>query len=435
VDTYGSERPSSDIERPFESWMKGIPDFTGVASSQDIERLNLNLLSQQVSFPCAVVKQSVLQRNEKWMTEFARRSGVRLCPHGKTSMSPELFARQIANGAWGITAATSHQLRVMRKCGISRIFYANQIVDPTTIRYLIAELARDPAFEFYCLVDSRRGVDILAAQATGASRPINVLLEVGQNGGRTGVRTLVEAIDVARAVRERPELVLAGVELFEFTVAGSDLQTREYNMAVLFNTFVDTTRELDRLGFFDSKHVILSAGGSAYFDMAAAAMSSVELTRPIIPLLRSGCYLTSDEAWLPGFIERMRSRSAIAADIPEPPMGAIEVWAYIQSRPEQTRAFATLGKRDVSHDIDLPRVVRWFRPGLHTQPVAMSNGTVIEALNDQHAYLKIPADSPLVVGDMIAVGISHPCTTFDKWRGMLLVDDEYNVIGALSTRF
>lgn len=429
VDTW------SHSQRPFCGWMKGMPDFPGTANSADIASLHINLLSGRVSLPCAVIKESTLRRNENWMLEFTRQSGIGLAPHGKTTMSPELFARQLASGAWGITAATPHQLRMMRRWGIQRILYANQLVDPSALRYVAQELEADPGFEFYCLVDSLSTIDILSTAMRGASRSLNVLLELGQDGGRTGVRTMAAATGLAQAIRERENLALAGLETFEFTIAGSDVTSRERNMARLFDDFVAVAETLDRSGYFTNEQIILTAGGSAYFDLAAKAMTSAHLSRPVVPVIRSGCYLTSDEGWLPGFIERMRARSAIAEAIPTRPAGAIEVWGYIQSRPERTLAFATLGKRDVSYDMNLPEPVSWFRPGLHGRPVPLDRDTRIEALNDQHAYLRVPADSPLEVGDMIAVGISHPCTTFDKWRAMLLVDDAYAVVGAISTWF
>jgi len=154
-----------------------------------------------------------------------------------------------------------------------------------------------------------------------------------------------------------------------------------------------------------------------------------------VPVIRSGCYLTHDNGWLPASLQRMRARSPLVARIRGAPQAAIEIWAYIQSRPEPHRAFATLGKRDVSFDIRMPEPILWYRPGLHSGPLPIQDGTSITGLNDQHAYLQLPIDSPLQVGDMIAVGISHPCTTFDKWRALLIVDDSYNVTGAISTYF
>ena len=58
-------------------------------------------------------------------------------------------------------------------------------------------------------------------------------------------------------------------------------------------------------------------------------------------------------------------------------------------------------------------------------------------MNDQHAYLRWGADEadPAQVGDLIGCGISHPCTTFDKWRVLFTVDDAYRVTGAIRTFF
>ena len=60
---------------------------------------------------------------------------------------------------------------------------------------------------------------------------------------------------------------------------------------------------------------------------------------------------------------------------------------------------------------------------------------MVEALNDQHCHMAVPADSPLAVGDMTGFGIGHPCTTFDKWALLMVVDEEYRVTGAVRTFF
>ena len=57
------------------------------------------------------------------------------------------------------------------------------------------------------------------------------------------------------------------------------------------------------------------------------------------------------------------------------------------------------------------------------------------SLNDQHAYLDVPADSLIAVGDLVAFGTPHACTTFDKWRTIVLVDDEYAVQQVVRTYF
>ncbi len=108
-----------------------------------------------------------------------------------------------------------------------------------------------------------------------------------------------------------------------------------------------------------------------------------------------------------------------------PPGGskpALEVWAYVQSRPESGRTILTMGKRDVSYDASLPVPLHWYRPGAMVRPEPMPRGHAVLALNDQHCHLGTPGESPLQVGDMVGFGIGHPCTTFDKWGLLMVVD-------------
>ena len=111
----------------------------------------------------------------------------------------------------------------------------------------------------------------------------------------------------------------------------------------------------------------------------------------------------------------------------------------VQSRPEPDLAILTMGKRDASYDIDLPLPIFTHKLGSGVQPTPLPSGFKIEKMNDQHAYLRIPKDSALCtelkVGDLVACGISHPCTTFDKWALMLIANDNYQVVSAINTFF
>ena len=225
------------------------------------------------------------------------------------------------------------------------------------------------------------------------------------------------------------------METFEFVVPARDDGERERNIASLFEEIATLARELDHAGLFHGPQVILSAGGSTYFDVAAKSLTAIQLSLPTLSVIRAGCYLTQDTGWMPGYVDRMRERSPLAASIPGRPEDALEVWGYVQSRPEPQLALITVGKRDVSYDIRLPQPKFWFRPRVHSRPKKIPDGTEIVSLNDQHGYLRVPDASPLSVGDLIGLGISHPCTTMDKWRAMLIVDDDYSVKGAISTWF
>lgn len=88
--------------------------------------------------PVLALSAESVEANLALLETYAERHGLAFAPHGKTSMSPQLFARQLEYGAWGITAAVPHQARVYRAHGIRRIFLANELVDAVALRWLAA---------------------------------------------------------------------------------------------------------------------------------------------------------------------------------------------------------------------------------------------------------------------------------------------------------
>jgi D-serine deaminase-like pyridoxal phosphate-dependent protein len=91
-----------------------------------------------------------------------------------------------------------------------------------------------------------------------------------------------------------------------------------------------------------------------------------------------------------------------------------------------------MGKRDISCDPDLPMPLRLHRPGEPGHPL---RDCKVRKVMDQHAILAIPDDIELRIGDIISFGASHPCLTFDKWRQVLLVDEELRVLESMPTFF
>jgi D-serine dehydratase len=425
------------LSTPIEPTTKGWPASAGTMPLREVGGQSWSLLEGDLPLPVAVLKASALSHNSRWMRSFLEHAGAEIRPHGKTTMAPQLFARQLADGASGITVATVQQMLVCRRFGVQRLLMANQLVGRTALRTVMAELKADPAFEFLCLVDSQEGVRLLADAAREAAlgRPVTVLLEGGITGGRTGCRTLEEGLRVARAVAEAPELALMGIEGFEGLI--NRLQPPDTDAAV--RSFLDFLVELAtacaREGLFAPGPVHLTAGGSAFFDRVIQAFEAAELKREVKIVLRSGCYLTHDSKMYTEAFEQMKRRTPELARLGPGLRPALELWACVQSTPEPGLAIATMGKRDVSFDSGMPVPERWYRPGLHAGPQALGQAFAVTGLNDQHAFLRVPADSPLRVGDMIAFGISHPCTTFDKWQLLYVVDDDYKVIDAIRTLF
>jgi D-serine dehydratase len=319
------------------------------------------------------------------------------------------------------------------------VLLANQLVARADTHAVLQLMHDDPDFDCYVLADSLAGVARLAesVERHPLARALPVLVELGLPGKRAGCRTMDEAMTVARAVEGAPGLQLAGFEGYEGLLVSGDRERDAREVAQFVASIVALVRESDDEGLFGGADIVLSAGGSAYFDLVARGFADIGgLSRPVRPVLRSGCYLTSDHGSYKRLIGELNRREDVAAQ--EGLRPALEVWSVVQSRPEPTLAILTMGKRDASYDVDLPIPLCSHRPGPGL-PQALPEGCEIFKMNDQHAYLRLPEGHPLcamlAVGDLVGCGISHPCTTFDKWPLLLAVDDDYAVRYALNTFF
>ena len=416
---------------------KGFPATEPPVHMNAIAERGWNVLRGDLPMPLPVLKRSVLDRNERWMREFIARFNVSLSPHGKTTMAPQLFDRQLSAGAWGMTLATVHQVGIAVHAGVRRILIANQVIDPADLHRLVALLNRDETLEILFLVDSMEGMALAAEAAKEGelTRPFQVLLEVGYKGGRTGCRSKDGALTLARALADSPHFTLRGIECYEGLLAKGNPEEDAHHVSAFLGTARDIAEDCDRQGLFEGDEILLTAGGSAFFDIVAREFVLKTASRPVRTVLRSGCYVTNDS----GVYERLFAaiENRLGAEKGDAPglAPALEVWSVVQSRPQPDLALLTMGRRDASADSDLPRPLKWFRPGAHTEPQPAPDSWRTSGMNDQHTYLSLPDDAPLKVGDMICCGISHPCTTFDKWQLIMEVDDAYIVIGAVRTFF
>ncbi|HVK19948.1 MAG TPA: alanine racemase [Actinokineospora sp.] len=352
--------------------------------------------------PIVALDGPAIEHNLTTMAAWCAERGLLLAPHGKTTMAPALFARQLDLGAWAITAATAGQLRVYRAFGVSRVLVANEFLDPAGLRWLARELA-DPDFEVVCWVDSVRGVELMTEAWSGA-RPLDVLVEVGVPGGRTGVRDEATALAVAAAVAASPALRLAGVGGYEGPASSDAGADGLAAVAAYLDRLRATVFAL--AGLFETDEVIVTAGGSAFFDQVADALTG-PWPVPVRPVLRCGTYVTHDDGFyrdVSPLGEHPRLHAAA------PLRSALRAWAQVVSRPEPGLALLAAGKRDLPYDLGLPEP-RLRRTATGITPLV---GCVVSALNDQHAYLR--GDADLDVGDWVGLGLSHPCTTFDKWN-------------------
>ena len=424
------------LQSTLDRCVKGLPPAAASVPLGEVGKRGWNLLKGDLPLPVAVIKRAALDHNSGWMRRFLELTDARIAPHGKTTMAPQLFAKQLADGAWGITVATVGQMMVCRAFGIERIVLANQLVGRQEIATVAEELRRDPRFDFYCLVDSLAGVRRLAEVTARAriGRSLQVLLEGGIMGARTGCRTVEEALAVARAVKAAPQLALRGVDGFEGLLNSGPAGEQDAKVAAFLDYLVEIARRCAAETLFAPGPIILTAGGSAFFDLAATRLHNAA-PQGVEVVIRSGCYLTHDSKSYRDMVGRLLERMPAAKSLGEGLKPALEVWAYVQSRPEPGRMIATMGKRDVGFDVTLPILEQWYRPGTHAAPQPTDGLGAVVALNDQHAHIEIAQDAPFEVGDLLSFGVSHPCTTFDRWQLIYEIDEQHNVIGAIKTFF
>jgi D-serine deaminase-like pyridoxal phosphate-dependent protein len=363
--------------------------------------------------PVCVLRADALIHNLEAMARWCRARGVELAPHGKTHMSPQLAARQLNAGACGITVATVGQAAVYRAFGVGTLILANELVDTAGLRWLDTELDRDPDMRFTCWVDSVRGVELMTAGLAGAGRPVDVCVELGMPAGRTGCRSIDDVDDVARAVIASPRLRLVGAAGYEAAVSqdvtGDALAAVASHLAALRAAVI-------RLApLCETDDIVVSAGGSTYFDDVADVLTGWPAGLTVRTVLRSGCYLTHDH----GLYARS---SPLTRDGDRGLRPALEVHAQVTSRPEPDLAIVTMGRRDVSFDQGMP------------DPLGLAASSVTK-LHDQHAFVRLgPGDHP-DVGAWLRFGISHPCTTFDKWRMIPVLDGDDRVVDLIQTFF
>ncbi|MFF0214089.1 amino acid deaminase [Streptomyces vinaceus] len=425
----GSDAVRRLADEPLDHRFKGLPP--------DAERAGLtvgrlaaekrDLYTGGFTTPVLTLDAEALEHNLTALGAYAARHGLAFAPHGKTCMAPQLFERQLEHGAWGITAAVPHQARVYRAFGIRRIFLANELVDPAALRWVAAELAADPGFRFVCYVDSVRGVQLMDRALQGQPQVVDVVVELGAGeGARTGARTDEDCRAVADAVAGATTLRLVGIAGYEAEVPGADPES----VHAYLRRMTALAAEFDRAGRFadDLDEIVVSAGGSAWFDAVADVFAELpELSRPVLKLLRSGAYVSHDHGWY----TRLTPFNRVPEEGGLRP--AFRLWTQVVSRPSPTQAFVNAGKRDVAYDLGLPEA-ELVRDAL-TGEERPATGIRVVKLSDQHAWLETGSEQDVQVGDWVALGMSHPCTIFEKWPLIPVVEADGTVTDYVRTFF
>lgn len=415
---------------------KGIP---GTAEPFVLDRIadkGWNVLNEDMPLPLLVLKRSALDANARIFGQYLAENGLSLAPHGKTTMSPQLFRRQLDAGAWGLTFANVHQLRLGLAAGARRALIANQVINAAELAELLALRRRHAGVELAFFVDSQAQLDLIAAHWDGlgaGEARLDVLIELGTS--RCGVREHGPALALARALKTHPALRLRGIGFYEGLQVRGETEPDRALMLAWQARVEALLADIEAEGLIDAeaRPLWLSGGGSALFDLVAPVLAGGPGRIPRLGLLRSGCYICHDHEHYGRYMQAMDERlgTPLAAPSLQP---ALEVWTQVLSCPEPGLALLNAGRRDVSFDQGWPRPVWHLHDG---QRLAAPAAWRVTGLNDQHAYLRwdpAQASGP-AVGERVALGPSHPCTTFDKWAWLAVVDEDDRVVDALTTRF
>ena len=397
-----------------EDKFKGFPIDSYGKTLEQFLATKPNLFTANFQFPIMVLKEAAIKNNIAQMMSFCNSVDAQLAPHVKTTMSPQLAQMQVAAGATALTIANFWQGRIFLKHGFKNLIIANEVLDPTAIAE-IAKINKQKQAEIIFYVDSILALEIIQKH-TPSEGEQNLFIEIGTENGRGGVRELSLVEQLAQRIKADKRLNLIGVTGFEGAVPDAARGRRGEKKISKFCQKIVAAAEL-AYPYKSDQQLVISAGGSAYFDIVARELNKFEKPRRL--LLRSGGYITHDHKY---YEEIYPFASTDRSFQP-----AIEVWAQVISKPEKGFGVLNLGKRDIGNDLHNPIPIKSY------DGQVKSFSAVIEKLNDQHGYLRGKQEFSLA--QLIGLGISHPCTTFDKWGLIPLVNDDYDLIDCLQTFF
>lgn len=415
--------------------VRGIPAGTGPFPAATVAERGWSVSAGDLSYPVLTVSGPAYAANREAMFGFARSRGALLAPHIKTPMSADIARNLLESGAWGLSVANLQQASVMLKAGMPRIMIANQIGGARVGSDLGRLLLANPDAEVLLFMDSPSSLEAVNRAGEMAERRIPVLIEVGL--ARAGIRTSEGAREVIDAARRMRGVQLAGVSSYEGAVASEDPDATRTAIDALNALAADVFHRV-RAEMPDTR-LLLSSGGSQYFDLVTEAFSPlVQADGNADLILRGGAIFFHDHGVYRRALQRMDQRGgftsdALPASASETFQPAMRVWSEVLSRPEPGLAICGLGMRDVSFDQGFPVPLKVWRDGDCAGEIA--EDAHIEKLNDQHGFLRMDEGLDLLVGDLVEFGISHPCTCFDRWRCFFVVDAQNRVTSVHKTFF
>ena len=391
--------------------IRGVPPGTTALPASAVAERNWRPADGAMALPVLTLDEAAFVHNRDLMLGYVSAKGVAIAPHAKTPMSPVLARSLVEGGAWGTTVADIRQASVMLRAGLSRLILANEVGGAGGAQRLAALAAARPEAELYVFAEtsSRR-----SRRSRGVARPRRTaeVARVGRSRRWAGwsARSPMRKPSSRRRWLAAEGSYWPASRPTEGLVVQSTQEETDAAIAALFALTVSTLRDV-RARVGPDERLVVTAGGSAFFDRAIAELQpTVAADGRAILVICSGAIFFHDHGVYDRALAALDARdgfrpgdTVVSARRAFRP--ALRVWAEVLSRPGTDLAICGMGMRDVSSDQGFPIVLRVHRDG---RPLpAVAGGRVVK-LNDQHAFLALEPGDDVRLGDVIEFGISHP---------------------------
>ena len=326
----------------------------------------------EIPTPALVVDVAALDRNIDRMAAFFATGACRLRPHFKAHKTPEIARRQLAAGSCvGLTCATVSEAEVAAEF-CDDVLIANEPIGPGKCDR-VARLAG--RVRTTIAVDSTVGLEQVSTAARRAGVTVGVLIDLNVGQTRCGVLPGAEAVALARQAAATAGVDLRGVMGYEgHVVSLPDRAEREARTREAMAGLVETAALVRAAGLPCG---IVSAGGTGTYDISGRIDGITEI--------QAGSYVLMDTDY---------------GRLDVPFEQAFWALGTIVSRPDPRRCVADCGHKSMTKDHGLPTV-----RGV--------DGASVVSLNDEHATIMIPAESPIAVGDRVFLRPSHTDPTIN----------------------
>ena len=349
--------------------------------------MNTLTVLHDIPTPALVVDVAALERNIRRMADFFAGGSCRLRPHFKAHKTPEIARRQLAAGSCvGLTCATVSEAEVAAQI-CDDLLLANEPIGPGKCRRIAALAGR---VRTTAAIDSTIGLKELAGEAHRAGVTVGVLVDLNVGQTRCGVLPGEAAVALAKQVAATDCVELRGVMGYEgHVVALPDRAERTKRARESMAGLLETAAMIRAAGLPCG---IVSAGGTGTYDISGRLDGITEI--------QAGSYALMDTDY---------------GRLDVPFEQAFWVLGTIISRPAPDRCVADCGHKSMTKDHGLPTV-----RGMHDASVV--------SLNDEHATITIPTDSPIAIGDRVFLRPSHTDPTMNL-HDVVYALDSGQVIG------